>query len=304
MYRFILQTYTGRSSRFVCPSCSTKKSFTRYVDTSTGEILAENVGKCDREINCGYHYTPNQHFKDNNIKDFTVSDHRIILPCPPVVTSYIPQNYLTESLKGYRHNNFITFLNKNFTFAAVKEVIDRYQIGTSKYWPGGTVFWQVDIDGRIRTGKIMLYDEATGKRVKIPYNHINWVHKVLKISDFNLKQCLFGEHLLKRNKADRVGIVESEKTAIIASLYYPDLIWLATGSQSNLTVANCGALKGRDVILFPDLNAFDKWQLKSYELSDMCNIKVSDILEKNASAEDRLLGLDIADYLLRVPLNR
>ena len=42
----------------------------------------------------------------------------------------------------------------------------------------------------------MLYDPTTGKRVKEPFNHISWVHKVIKQPEFELKQCLFGEHLL------------------------------------------------------------------------------------------------------------
>jgi len=56
----------------------------------------------------------------------------------------------------------------------------------------------------------MLYSPTTGKRVKEPFNHITWVHKALKQPDFNLKQCLFGEHLLQ-DKTKPVAIVESEK---------------------------------------------------------------------------------------------
>lgn len=75
--------------------------------------------------------------------------------------------------------------------------------------------------------------------------------------DFELKQCLFGEHLL-RDKAKPIAIVESEKTAIIASVYLPQFIWLAVGSLTNLNAEKCSVLKGRTVTLFPDLNGFEK----------------------------------------------
>jgi hypothetical protein len=52
----------------------------------------------------------------------------------------------------------------------------------------------------------------------------------LKLPAFQLSQCLFGEHLLKDTETP-VAIVESEKTAIIASCYYPEFIWLACGGS-------------------------------------------------------------------------
>ena len=48
-----------------------------------------------------------------------------------------------------------------------------------------------------------------------------------------MRQCLFGEHLLAyaSSMARTVAIVESEKTALIAALFIPDLVWLATGGM-------------------------------------------------------------------------
>jgi hypothetical protein len=45
----------------------------------------------------------------------------------------------------------------------------------------------------------MLYNANTGKRIKEPFNHATWVHSVLKLPEFNLQQCFFGEHLLQGN---------------------------------------------------------------------------------------------------------
>ncbi len=96
-----------------------------------------------------------------------------------------------------------------------------------------------------------------------------------------------------------MAIVESEKTAIIASAFMPDFIWLATGSLNNLSADKCAVLKGRKVVLFPDLNAFDKWSAKAKELAHITSFLVSDLLERNASDAERRDGLDIADYLLK-----
>ena len=54
----------------------------------------------------------------------------------------------------------------------------------------------------------------------------------------------------------------------------------------------------KTVILFPDLNAYDKWNAKANELSTLCNIMVSDLLERQATETDKQQGLDLADYLV------
>jgi hypothetical protein len=147
----------------------------------------------------------------------------------------------------------------------------------------------------------MLYSPTTGKRVKEPFNHITWVHTRLNQPNFELEQCFFGEHLL-REKSRPVAIVESEKTAIIASAYLPDFIWLAAGSSDGLNAFKCSILKGRNVTLFPDLNAFDKWKKRAEGFSHIATFQVSDLLEKSASEAERRNGLDIADYLERFSL--
>lgn len=51
--------------------------------------------------------------------------------------------------------------------------------------------------------------------------------------EWELPQCLFGEHLLKKYPNKTVALVESEKTAIICSALMPDYIWLATGGKKS-----------------------------------------------------------------------
>jgi hypothetical protein len=143
----------------------------------------------------------------------------------------------------------------------------------------------------------MQYDSRTGKRIKEPVNKISWVHTVLKLADFQLSQCLFGEHLLKGNNKT-VAIVESEKTAIIAGCYLPDFIWLACGGCGNLSVKLCESLKGRNVVLFPDVGKYKEWSEKAKALSSICTVSVSFLIEKEASEAERKAGFDLADYLV------
>ena len=299
-HRYILEPYKGMKTRYRCPSCQqSNKTFSLYIDTKTGEHIHPTVGRCNRESKCGQHYTPKQYFQDNNISFGTskVYKHRTVTPQPKPV-SFIPVEVFKASLKAHDTNHFVKFLINLFGVEVASELVSRYFIATSKHWNGATVFWQIDTRGKVRTGKIMLYSPATGKRVKNPYNHINWVHKALKQPEFELRQCLFGEHLLI-DKTKPVAIVESEKTAVIASVYLPHFIWVAVGSLTNLNAEKCSILKGRTVKLFPDLNGFEKWSKKAKELSHLTNFTVSDLLERKATEAEKKQGFDLADYLIK-----
>jgi len=73
-YRYILEPYHGKNSRFTCPACKKSHQFTRYIDAETGEYLADNVGICNRLNSCGYHYSPKDYFRDNNIHSQNKTD--------------------------------------------------------------------------------------------------------------------------------------------------------------------------------------------------------------------------------------
>lgn len=303
-YNYILETYKGLNTRYVCPICQKRnKTFSLYIDTKTGEHIHPTVGRCNRESNCGYHYTPKQYFQDNNIS-FNKPKFKAFKPQPiapkPKPVSLIPVEIFKASLNptAYEANHFVQFLIYLFGVEVTSQLVSRYFIATSKYWNGATVFWQIDKQGDVRTGKIMLYSPTTGKRIKVPFNHIGWVHKTLKQSEFELKQCLFGEHLLS-DKTKPVAIVESEKTAVIASVYLPQFIWVAVGSLTNLNAEKCNILKGRNITLFPDLNGFEKWTSKANGLSHLATFSVSDLLERKATETEKKQGLDIADYLIK-----
>ena len=97
IYRYQLERYRGRSTRYNCPQCGRKQVFTRYIDTYNNNIyINDKVGKCNRIDKCGYHYTPKQYFEDNpwlkdnkcsffqkhREKERTNTEHRT--PPPPI----------------------------------------------------------------------------------------------------------------------------------------------------------------------------------------------------------------------------
>ena len=298
-YRYILEPYHGKNSRFTCPACGKPHQFTRYIDTETGEYLADNVGICNRINNCGYHYTPKDYFRDNK----TIASPKPVAlkkPQPHPVDSnlprFIPQAVFHKTLTAYRQNNFISYLKSIFDEETVSNLIYIYKIGTSKHFNGGTtIFWQIDTHGRIRTGKLIKYDPLTGKRIKKPFPATTWAHSLLYKDGYHLSQCLFGEHLLAGVPGAPVAIVESEKTAVIAQAKLPNYIWLATGSLTEFKPDKLNILRNRKVVAFPDLGACDRWKQKALELD--FPIIISDYLEKYATKEQRKQGLDIADFL-------
>jgi hypothetical protein len=154
----------------------------------------------------------------------------------------------------------------------------------------------------------MKYDRQTGHRVKDEKigGKITWVHSILKQSAdpllrlpdrWELTQCLFGEHLLKRYPFRPLALVESEKTAVICSSFWPEYIWLATGGKSQLN-DRLQVLKGRKVVAFPDVDGYLEWKEKLSQVRGL-DIVVSDVLEKSASSEDRANHVDIADLLIK-----
>lgn len=214
--------------------------------------------------------------------------------------SFIDRSIMEQTLSHYAINPLYTFLARCIGKEEADRLCSLYRIGTSRKWGGSAVFWQVDCNGRVRTGKIMLYDATTGKRVKHPQPHVCWVHTEMRLRDYRLRQCFFGEHILPIYPDRKVFVVESEKTAVIASHFMPDVLWIATGGKNGcFNERAASVLAGRDVVLMPDLGATQEWQTRTPMLDKVCrSVSVNDILETMATEEQRSQGLDIADFLL------
>jgi len=214
---------------------------------------------------------------------------------------------MENSINGYNENCFIRYLSHIFGWDIANKLGKQYWVGSSNHWPGATLFWFVDKDNRVRAGQVKLFNEK-GHTVKY---HTTWVHSILKDSSvdeswlapyLNNKSfiaCLFGEHLLNQHPYKPVALVEAPATAITASVYIQDFIWLATGSLGNLTKERCQSLRGRKVVLFPDLGGYRKWIKRSKEMDNIAKFTTSNLLEIIATDDEREAGLDLRDYLTR-----
>jgi hypothetical protein len=276
------------SKKFFCPGCE-KKRLVRYIDSQTGKYCNDEYGRCDREVNCGYHKAPDGAQRINNIE--------ITRQKPPY---YIHKSTFQKTLTSYHQNNLFLFLAKLFGEQKAMSLILHYQIGTSKKWDGSTILWQINSRGQIGQGKIMLFDKDTGKRIKEPFPYISSVHKQLDKQDQKPEYCFFGEHLLLSHPKLPIAIVESEKTALIMAEIETSYLWIASGGLSQLTNRRLQIYKDRKIVFYPDLGGFEKWDQKAKELNQIgYDIVTSTLLEEKATEEDKANGFDIADYFIK-----
>lgn len=303
-HQYRLQPYVNIASRTECPACHDKHSFVLYVDEQ-GKPIDATCGRCNHESRCGYHYPPKQYFADHpqvsadwsRRQDWRPQRTPLRLIPPPQAKPLctITPELVTRS-QSYRHNLafFLMRLFRSHDEAPLKEVLDAYRVGATK--DRRTIFWQIDAQGRVRTGKIMAYNETTGHRQGSP----TWTHTLMKKqgslpADWQLSQCLFGEHLLNTpdNRQMPVALVESEKTALIAATIYPAFVWLATGGCGNLKADTARVLTGRNVVVFADTGSFAKWTeiVRSFNFA---HFRVSDILEGKGYPAN----YDIADLIM------
>lgn len=56
-------TLDNSNKKFVCPDCN-KKTFVKFIETETGNYLADIFGRCDRESSCSYFKKPETDFKN------------------------------------------------------------------------------------------------------------------------------------------------------------------------------------------------------------------------------------------------
>lgn len=284
MYKY---RFDSSSKKYLCPVCG-KKRFVRYVDADNN-LLPEKFGRCDREANCGYWLKPEQQ-DITDLKPIKIQKRR-----PP---SYIAEGIVQKSMSHYHINSFFNYLTTKFDKELVLQTFQKYRVGTSKHWGGSPVFWQTDLQGNVRSGKVVKY--VDGDRVKNPFNHVTWSHKLLSLKGFELQQVMFGTHLLSEYKGDIVCIVEAEKTALVMDMHCPGLLWVSIGSLSMLNYERMKILKGYNVILFPDTDGEGKWKAKAKIISDRMNqeIKVSELVGDQTILYDKSGGFDLADIVL------
>lgn len=196
-----------RSSRkFPCPSCH-KKTFVRIVDIEEGEYISEEFGRCDRQNNCAYSRYPKK-----GKQSFTKKK----LPQIPLIAP------------DKKELMYFSFLNSNFhkfcrRIGITNTHLKAWKVGSKRKT---TVFGIFNQEERHINSKHVPY-YLSGKRKR----NVKVAAWYLKAPEgYRHEKHLYGLHLFDPKK-DTV-LVESEKTAVLASYFYPGYNWLATGGAA------------------------------------------------------------------------
>ena len=263
-YQLESRRLTGHQPRkLTCPHCGKKKCFVRYVDTQNAfQYVADTVGKCDHQHSCGYHYKPSEYYRDNQWAREPAAgqeSHCTPVQLPPFQP--LPMDYVTRSHspRSIFWQWFSTEVAAMIGLSAeqLRQVYDDYLIGATR--KGNVIFWQIDHLGQVHGGHIMQYRMDGHRDGYQGWTHTALIHKGLLPPDWQLYQCLFGQHLLTRRPDAHVCLVESEKTALMMAALYPEQLWLATSGSGGLNPERVACLRGRRVTLFPDSGCYEKW---------------------------------------------
>lgn len=234
-FKYELETGSRKSP---CPACG-KKTFVQYVVVGTRDYVGDDFGRCDRENNCGYHRSPGA----DVALDFTPTP-KPSLPPPTVI---LPDLAFIDQLRKCTPTHFHTFCFSKL--GLTQDHLDQWLVGG---WQSFTAFILSNDKGFINV-KFVAYTPE-GKRDKsenydgepkfIPhYLGKSYLKKKGIETDetrlkywqdyYKFQRCFYGEHLWNPEKD--TCLVESEKTAVIASFFFPDYNWLAAGGNNGMT---------------------------------------------------------------------
>lgn len=195
----------------------------------------------------------------------------------------------------------------------IYQALTEYRIGEAKN--GMVIFWQIDEQQRVHTGKMMLY-KPDGHRDKEADYNFDWVHSALyrdprtgySADKTEMKSCLFGLHLLDKYKRPNIQqdvcIVESEKTALICAIAYGNhakQVWMACGGLGNINREKLKPIieQNRNIILYPDRDGIKAWQERAAELHyDRVVVETKPVTEWWRPEDGE--KADIADVLVRM----
>jgi hypothetical protein len=208
-------------------------------------------------------------------------------------------------------NHFVAYLaglpgwdRKTAEFAAKQYLLGTAQKGA---FAGSPIFWRFTEQAKLCPSKIMRYSKE-GKRVKTP-PFLTWTKLKKDYAPLANPPHFYGLQRLGADKSVPVALVESEKTAIIASMYLPEFTWIATGGDSYFS-ANVNEvsknrmtpLKGRNVVLFPDLDKMSSWQKKAQIWADLGYEMHLNTFVQNYSHLVQQKTADLADFFAKIKL--
>lgn len=246
----------GKKER--CPQCG-KLRFVPFVLTADPTVKAgSEYGRCDREQSCGYFRYPGGEVKAETDKEYS--------PEPPKEPIVFPDEMAEKDSVTVSNSLFAAYASIVGP-GRLRNVMTMYKCGTGGR--GECIYYQYD-GQHVRTAKAILYGKD-GHRLKREDGGLPvwWMHKSPTLRQYTagkeLRQCLFGQHLLSQFPTAKVYIVEAEKTSVMMaatdSKPMKERIWLACGGSQMLKGAiDLMPLIGRDVTLMPDEGQYWNWR--------------------------------------------
>ena len=157
---------------------------------------------------------------------------------------YVPNDVL-QGAKCYdlRLSPLFSWLCTIFPEDSVREVFLKYNVTANQKHQ--TVFWYLDSDGHICHDKKIFFREDGHRDKEMPMG------RDYRVGDGYSARTLFGANLIP--DSGDICCLESEKSALICALVYPDKCWVACGGKSNLRGIS------ERFVLYPDLDAISDW---------------------------------------------
>lgn len=298
---------TKRNKDIITPCCSKKNTNLKFVNYKG---YPEIYGYC---FSCGKATLPptiyeddkgNQYYWNTNTSKFEnvlqLYDKSVLQTINKIATSskndaikikYIDFQVVKKMLIRKPENNLLLYLRQHYSNKEVDDVKKKYYIGTNK--TNGTVMWNINIDSKVQKAKVFYYNNQ-GKRKQyfsVPYKNADGYYS-----------CLFGEHLLKGN-SNPIILVESEKTAIVCAINFPEYTWLSYGGINGMTEDKMKILSGKNILIVPDLSEdARRITLKKIEELKALNVyaKMWDVSNGMTDLElknKKYYNLDLEDFL-------
>ncbi|MCH5222242.1 MAG: hypothetical protein J1F05_07985 [Muribaculaceae bacterium] len=295
-HKYRLRPYR-QGGKDICPECE-QRSFVPYIDNETGEILHPTCGRCDHEQSCGYHLTPSDYFKQNpERRPTSVPCTTYIKPTPTIIDwGDVSEWKSRQSVEEAMRCDFAKAMCNVFDMEDVAQAISRYLVQSVN---ANTAYPCISIDGRVTDVMVLNYGEDL-HRGNVCYHYYGKEQKEqLKVNypnGFRYSPCFFGEHLLTEQPDSNVAIVESQKSAVVCSIVFPSMVWLATCGCGNFKIDKCNVLRDRRVFVYADKGSESKWGVIVEEMK--CkgyNIHHRPVMQ---DLPEYVVNTDIADVLL------
>ena len=239
-------------------------------------------------------------------------DHTPTPPRPkpaPLPTLSIPRELVAIYMRNTKRDRFCCWIRQlpwqtKDERDRIEHVLWLYCVGHRR--DGRVIFWQIDENGIVRSGKIMKYllDGHRDKKRNPGWMHNQkFVRERIDYEHTEFRSTLFGMHLVPKYPHAAIHLVESEKTALICAIHFGNIeqdLFVACGGLKNLRAEAIKSLieMGRDIYLWPDKDGIEEWT-KLCDKFDYVRMKLyTDYLDQNWCEQDGPKA-DAADIIIR-----